>query len=70
MFNFGGIFIQTLGLKELPAGVASSLGIIEPMSATVFSVVFFNENLSVLNVCGIILILFAVFILSKTKEND
>ncbi len=63
-------FLQTLGLKELPAGVASSLGIIEPMSATVFSVVFFNENLSVLNVCGIILILFAVFILSKTKEND
>ena len=61
-------FLYTLALKELPAGTASALGIVEPMSATVFSVLFLQEQLSVYSVCGIVLILVAVFLLSRNKE--
>lgn len=58
-------FLYTLALKTLPAGTASALGIIEPMSATLFSVVLFGEPLFLSSVCGIVLILGSVFALSK-----
>lgn len=61
-------FLYTLSLKELPAGTASALGIIEPLSATIFSVVFFKESLGITSACGAILILSAVILLSKNKE--
>lgn len=60
-------FLYTLSLKTIHAGTASSLGIIEPMSATVFSVLIFSENLDVFSACGIVLILGAVFLLSKSE---
>ena len=60
--------LYTLALREIPAGTASALGIIEPMSATVFSVVIFAEKLSLASLIGIVLILAAVFMLSKTEE--
>lgn len=59
-------FLYTLALKKIPAGTASSLGIIEPMAATLFSIVLFNEPLSKASLCGIVLILGAVFIFSKS----
>ncbi len=62
-------FLYTLALKELPAGTASALGIVEPMSATVFSVVLLGEVLYIYSVCGIVLILGAIFMLSRTKED-
>ena len=62
-------FLYTLALRDIPAGTASALGIIEPMAATVFSVVFLNEKLSVFSVCGIILILVAVVILNRNPEE-
>ncbi|MBR6647336.1 MAG: EamA family transporter [Clostridia bacterium] len=61
-------FLYTLSLKELPVGTVASLGIIEPMSATVLSVLFLNEVLSFTSAIGIVLILGAVFMLSKSKE--
>ncbi len=61
-------FFYTLALRELPVGTASALGIVEPMAATVFSVIFLQEKLSVYSVCGIVLILGAVFLLSRNKE--
>ena len=33
-------FLYTLAMRDLPAGTASALGIVEPMAATVFSVIF------------------------------
>lgn len=57
----------TLALKKIPAGTASSLAIIEPMSATVFSILFFNENLTLASFLGIILILGSVLVLSRQK---
>lgn len=61
-------FFYTLALREVPAGTASSLGILEPMSATIFSVLIFGENLSLPALAGIILILFSVFLLGRQSE--
>ena len=59
----------TLAMRELPAGTASALSIIEPMAATVFSVVLFDEKLSVATIIGIVLILGAVFLLGKAENK-
>ena len=61
-------FLYNLSLRDIPAGTASALGILEPMAATVFSVLFLGEILSVQSASGIILILLAVFMLSRVKE--
>lgn len=61
-------FFYTMGMKELPAGTASALGIVEPMAATVFSVVLFREELGIFPLAGIILILGATFVLSKSDD--
>lgn len=61
-------FLYTLSLKALPVGTAAALGIIEPMAATIFSVVLFSEPLTILSLFGIVLILGAVFLLSRTEE--
>ena len=60
-------FLYTLAMRNLPAGTAAALGIIEPMAATVFSIIFLNEKLTALPVIGIILILLAVFMLGKAE---
>ncbi len=60
----------TLAMKELPAGTASSLSVVEPMSATIFGVVLFKEKLGALSACGIILIFLAVILLGKTEIKE
>ena len=62
--------LYTNAMKYLPAGTASALGIVEPMAATVFSIVIFHEKLSVPSAVGIILILAAVLMLSKTDTDE
>lgn len=61
-------FFYTLAMRDIPAGTAAALGIVEPMAATIFSVVLFKETLSIPSLCGIILILAAVFLLSKSDS--
>lgn len=61
-------FTYNLGMRSLPAGVASSLGILEPVAATLFSVVLFGEELGIVKIIGIAAILFAVALLGKEKE--
>ena len=61
-------FLYTLAMRDLPAGTASALSVVEPMSATVFSVVLFREALSVASVVGVVLILWAVFLLSRDEK--
>ncbi len=63
-------FLYTLSLRDLPVGTASTLGIIEPMAATIFSVAFLGERLSIPSVCGILLILGAVFVLNKAEVKQ
>lgn len=60
--------MYTVSLKKVPAGTASALALIEPMAAIVYSVVFFQEPLTWPLVIGIILILGAVFVISRIKE--
>ncbi len=62
-------FLYTLAMKELPAGTASALGIVEPMAATVYSVILFSEELTVFSAVGIILILLAVVLLGRAEGN-
>ena len=59
-------FLYTLSMKVLPAGTASALGLIDPMAATLYSVVLFGEPLGIESIIGIILILSAAFILGQT----
>ena len=62
-------FFYTLSMRDLPAGTASALSVIEPLAATVFSAVIFFEIPSPISAVGIILILAATFMLGKA-END
>ena len=61
--------LYTDAMKALPAGTATALGIVEPMAATVFSI-FLDEIPGVSSVCGIILILGAVFLLSRCEGKE
>ncbi len=63
-------FVYTLALRDIPAGTASSLGIIEPMSATLYSVLFLGERLNIYSICGIVLILGAVLALSRETGRE
>ncbi len=58
----------TIALKNLPVGTAAALGILEPMSATVFGVLIFKEPLTLFSIIGIVLILGAVYMLSKSDN--
>lgn len=60
--------LYTISLKYIPVGIASALGIIEPMTATLFGVLFFGDPLTFSSICGIVLIMSAVIILSRSKE--
>ena len=64
-------FLYTLSMHHLPAGTASALGIIEPMAATLFSVILFpeSEKLDVFSVIGIALILAATVILALCESD-
>ena len=62
-------FMFSLSLKYVPVGTAAALGVIEPMSATLYSVIFFKEALSIPSIIGIILILGACLVFSTIKEE-
>lgn len=59
----------TVAMKHLDAGTTSALGIIEPMSATLFGVVLFGETLDLWSGTGIALILAAVLLLSRGEGS-
>ncbi len=61
-------FLYTMALREIPAGTASSLGILEPMAATILSVLILGEKISLYSLIGIVLILGSVFLLSREKQ--
>lgn len=62
-------FLYTVALRELPAGTTSALAIIEPMSATLFGALFFGEHPDIFSGIGIVLILLAVFLLSRAENG-
>lgn len=58
-------FLYTLSLKRLPVGTAAAMSSIEPLSATIFSVVLYNEVLGFQGMIGVLLILASVIMLSR-----
>lgn len=57
--------IYTFAMRKIPVGVASSMSCVEPMVATIVSILFMNERLTVFRQ----LILGSVILLSREKEN-
>ncbi|MBQ8310724.1 MAG: EamA family transporter [Clostridia bacterium] len=62
-------FLYTLSLKDLPAGTASALSIVEPMAATLFSFFLLGEQLAWTSAVGIALILLATVLLGLSEKN-
>ena len=62
-------FLMTLSLGTLDAGTVSSLAIVEPMSATLFSVILFSEELDVFKILGVVLIVGAVLLLGLIENR-
>ena len=62
-------FLYTLSLRDLPAGTAAALGIVEPMSATLYSLVLPDQDFTALSVVGIVLILGCVLLLSRPEKE-
>ncbi len=60
-------FLYAWAMKYLSAGVASALSIVEPMAATVFSVILLSEKLDIYSLCGIVLILTSVYLLGRSE---
>ncbi len=56
-------------MRDLPAGTASALSIIEPLAATLFSAVIFGEIPGIISGIGIALIVIATFLLGKAETN-
>ena len=63
-------FLYTIAMKDLEAGTASALSIVEPMAATLFSVVIFGETLNWSSIIGIVLILSAIFMIGKAEKDQ
>ena len=61
--------LYTVSLKALSSGTVSALGIVEPLSATLFGTFLFGEELTVWSVAGIVLILSSVVLLGKAAVN-
>ena len=62
-------FLYTLAMRSFPVGVATALGTVEPMAATLFSVIIFGERLTVFSAFGIILILSALVIIGLADDE-
>ncbi len=63
-------FMFTNGMKLLPAGIASPLGVLEPITTTVLSILFLNEVLDLSRTIGIVIVILAVFMLSTEKTTE
>lgn len=65
--------LYTLGLTAMENGKASIIASVEPVAATIFGIVLFEETMSVDNLIGIILVLGAIVICNmnwRKKETE
>ena len=60
--------LYSAALRDIPAGTASSLAIIEPMTATLFGIIIYHEPIDLFSGVGVVMILLAIVILSREKE--
>ncbi len=59
----------TMAMKDLPAGTASSLGVVEPLAATLFGMMFLSQIPDLLCALGIVVIVAAIFLLEMTEDK-
>lgn len=60
--------LYTEGLKKVESGRASVIATIEPVVASVIGVLVFDENMDIYKLCGIALVLFAVFLINLKNK--
>jgi len=58
------------GLTYMEASRASIISTLEPVVATIIGIAIFNESITLLKVIGILLVVFAVSMLSKSKKTE
>ncbi len=56
--------LYAAALKHVPAGIAASLSVIEPMASVILGFLFLEQKITLLAVLGVLLILVAVFLLA------
>lgn len=62
--------LYTLGLKHIPAGKASILACVEPLTASVMGICFYGDRIGLVSITGILLILLAVTFLSISDNTN
>lgn len=62
--------MYTISLENIPVGTASSLGVIEPLTATLSSIFLFGESMSIPSLVGVILILLSIVLLGRATSNE
>ena len=62
-------FLYTLSLKELSASTASTMSVMEPMSASVFGMAFLGEKPTVFGILGIALVIASVIMISLGEKE-
>ena len=67
---FAPYYLYTISLRYIPAGTAASLSVIEPLAATIYSILFLQEKLTLIAGVGIVLILGASILLCSLKEKQ
>lgn len=63
-------FFYTSSMKDLSAGTASAFSVVEPLAATVYSVVFFKEPLNFFSAAGIALVLISVIMIGIIENKE
>lgn len=62
-------FLYNLSMRSLSAGTVSSLGVIEPMSATIYSIIFFKEIPDIFGIIGIVMVIAAVILIGIIEDK-
>ncbi len=62
------LLFYLIGAKLIGIQKASILGLIEPVTSTIIAVLFLGENFIILDYTGIILVIFALYLLTSKKE--
>ncbi|MDO9522357.1 MAG: EamA family transporter [Methanocorpusculum sp.] len=63
-------FLYTKGLKHVEGGKASVMAFVEPMVATLIGIFLFHEQMTLLNMTGVILIFAAIVLLNRRSRSS
>lgn len=63
-------FFYTLSMKTLSAGTASAFSVVEPLAATLYSVIIFREKFDIFTAVGIVLVVLAVVLIGLMENKE